>query len=125
MEGADAYFFFHYHLAAHWSAWSNWSSCSKNCQKKYSTRSRTCYINEDTYKACKGHSSEVRKCPCIHKPKPPKPKGPTIVQGLLFMISFYKSRKYAVNPNSSPLYHILEPHLHNDIGIFTIICIFI
>lgn len=68
---------------AYWSSWGNWSPCSKECKrKKYSTRSRTCFVNEDTYKACKGHSSEVRKCPCAPKPKPPKPTGPTVVKGV-------------------------------------------
>lgn len=77
-------FFFNENIIspAYWSSWGNWSPCSKECKKKkYSTRSRTCFVNEDTYKACKGHSSEVRKCPCAPKPKPPKPTGPTVVKG--------------------------------------------
>ncbi|XP_062566330.1 uncharacterized protein LOC134228666 [Saccostrea cucullata] len=69
---------------AHWSEWGNWSPCSKNCKgKTFSTRSRTCFVNEDTYKPCKGHSSEVKKCPCLEEvllPKP-KPTGPSVIHG--------------------------------------------
>ncbi|XP_061197121.1 uncharacterized protein LOC133205345 [Saccostrea echinata] len=67
---------------AHWSEWGNWSPCSKTCKgRKFSTRSRTCFVNEDTYKPCKGHSSEMKKCPCLEEVLPPKPTGPTVIYG--------------------------------------------
>ena len=47
---------------AEWTAWSEWSACSKSCSQGMQSRMRDCIVVFGTKKECSGNGTDERRC---------------------------------------------------------------